>query len=77
MNKIEKLKLSHLTIDWLSREITDVEHIIKKLKTPEKMTKEDHELYDSTDLDYLEIKLFELNQRSVFEAKNLKNLRMG
>ncbi len=76
MTKIEKIKLSHLTIDWLSHEITEVEHIINKLKTPEKMTKEDHELYDSTDLDFLETRLNELNQRSVFETKNLKRLRM-
>ena len=76
MSKTEKIKLSHITIDWLSHEITEVEHIIKKLKKPELLTEEDKELYDFDDLDYLEIRLNELNQRTNFETKNLKMLRM-
>ena len=76
MSKTEKIKLSHITIDWLSHEITEAEHIIKKLKKPELLTEEDKELYDFDDLDYLEIRLNELNQRTNFETKNLKMLRM-
>jgi hypothetical protein len=76
MNRFEHIKLSHSVIEWLSHEIIEVENIIKKLKNPEMLTQEDKELYHFDDLDYLENKLNELNQRSVFEAKNLKKLRI-
>lgn len=74
MNKKEKIKLSHSVIEWLSKEITEIEHVIKKLKNPSLVMDKNHELYDLDDLDYLELKLEELNQRSAFEAKNLKRL---
>jgi hypothetical protein len=77
MSKNEKIQLSHSVIQWLSQEITEVEHIIKKLKNTDLLTAEDCELYDSDDLDYLEMKLEELNQRSIFEAKNLKRLKIS
>jgi len=77
MSKNEKIQLSHSVIEWLSSEITEIEHIIKKLKNTDLLTAEDREIYDSDDLDYLEMKLEELNQRSVFEEKNLKQLRIG
>ena len=76
MSKNEKIQLSHSVIEWLSSEITEIEHIIKKLKNTDLLTAEDREIYDSDDLDYLESKLDELNKRSVFEAKNLKRLRL-
>lgn len=77
MSKFEHIKLSHSVIEWLSQEIIEVENIIKKLKNPEMLSQEDKELYHFDDLDYLENKLNELNQRSVFEAKNLKKLKIG
>ena len=77
MNRFEHIKLSYSVIEWLSSEITEIENIIRKLKNPELLTPEDKEIYDFTDLDYLENKLNELNQRSVFEAKNLKKLKIG
>jgi hypothetical protein len=76
MSKNEKIQLSHSVIEWLSSEITEIEHIIKKIKNTDLLTAEDCEMYDSDDLDYLELKLEELNRRSTFEAKNLKRLRM-
>jgi cell division protein FtsB len=77
MSKNEKIQLSHSVIEWLSSEITEIEHIIKKLKNTDLLTAEDREIYDSDDLDYLESKLDELNRRSTFEEKNLKMLRLG
>ena len=77
MSKVEHIKLSHSVIEWLSHETTEVEHIIKKLKNTALLTPEDRELYDCTDLDYLETRLDELNKRSAFEARNLKKLRIG
>ena len=75
MSKNEKLQLSHETIKWLSSEIVEIEHTIKKIK---KGTLEvsDEELYQADDLDYLEIRLNELYQRSAFESKNMKKLKL-
>ena len=77
MSRNEKIQMSYSVIEWLSTEITEVEHIITKLKNTALLTSEDREIYDCTDLDCLENRLDELNQRSAFEAKNLKKLRMG
>jgi hypothetical protein len=77
MSKNEKIQLSYSVIEWLSREVTDIEHIIRKLRNPNLLTKEDKELYDLDDLDHLEMRLDELNRRSDFEAKNLKRLQIG
>jgi hypothetical protein len=76
MSKTEKLKLSHSVIEWLSQEITEVDNVIRKLKNNIELSADEKDMYDIDDLDYLENKLEELNQRSVFEAKNLKKLRM-
>jgi len=76
MSKKERLKISHSVIEWLSQEITEVEHIIKKIKNDASLTEEEREIYDCDDLDYLENKLNELNQRSSFEAKNLKKISL-
>lgn len=75
MNKIEKIQLSHSTIEWISKEITEVEYILNKLKTPETLTQEESDLYDSDDVFYLENRLLELKQRNEFETKNLKKLK--
>ncbi len=75
MNKAEQLQISHDTIKWLSEEITEVEHVIKKIKANAGLSEEEKELYDTSDLDDLETRLDELNQRSCFEAKNLKKLK--
>jgi len=77
MSKNEKIQLSYSVIEWLSKEVTDIEHIIKKIRNPNLLTKEDRELYDVDDLDNLEMRLDELNRRSDFEAKNLKRLKLG
>jgi hypothetical protein len=76
MSKTEKLKLSHSVIEWLSQEITEVDNVIRKLKNNIELSADEKDMYDIDDLDYLENKLEELNKRSVFEAKNLKKLRM-
>ncbi|NBO98729.1 MAG: hypothetical protein EBU90_01195 [Proteobacteria bacterium] len=75
MNKAEQLQISHDTIKWLSEEITEVEHTIKKIKANAGLSEDEKELYDTSDLDDLETRLDELNQRSCFEAKNLKKLK--
>jgi hypothetical protein len=77
MSKNEKIQLSYSVIEWLSKEVTDIEHIIRKLRNPNLLTNEDRELYDVDDLDNLEMRLDELNKRSDFEAKNLKRLQIG
>jgi hypothetical protein len=77
MSKNEKIQLSYSVIEWLSKEVTDIEHIIRKLRNPNLLTDEDRELYDIDDLDHLEMRLDELNRRSDFEAKNLKRLKLG
>lgn len=76
MSSFEKIKISHSVIEWLSQEITEVEHIIKKLKNNSEMSQEEKEIYDIEDLNLLENKLEELNKRTAFEAKNLKKLKM-
>jgi hypothetical protein len=75
MSKSEQLQISHDTIKWLSEEITEVEHTIKKIKANSGLTPDDEMIYDTSDLDALEERLSELNQRSVFESKNLKKIK--
>jgi hypothetical protein len=75
MNKAEQLKISHETVEWLSEEITEVEYIIKKIKGNSDLSPDDKLVYDTSDLDYLESKLLELNQRSAFEVKNLRHIK--
>lgn len=76
MNKNEKIQLSYSVIEWLSKEVTDIEHIVRKLRNPKLLNTEDKELYDIDDLDHLEMRLDELDKRSDFEVKNLKRLKL-
>jgi hypothetical protein len=75
MSKAEQLKISHETVKWLSEEITEVEYTIKRIKNNSNLSPDDKLIYDTSDLDHLESKLLELNQRSAFEVKNLKHIK--
>jgi hypothetical protein len=75
MNKREKLQLSNQVVGWLSGEIAQVNHIIKRLKETKHIEGYCVGQYSFDNLDYLENKLKELECRSVFESRNIKKIR--
>jgi hypothetical protein len=75
MNKREKLQLSNEVIGWLSKEVTEIRHIIKRIKATSHIEGYMVGEYDKDDLDYLEEKIKELECRSAFESRNIKKIR--
>lgn len=74
MNRNEMIKLSYSTIEWLSKEVTEIENYIRMINEGKDLS-DDEYLYDESDLDFLEIRLDELDRRTKFETKNLKYLK--
>jgi uncharacterized coiled-coil protein SlyX len=75
MNKRQKLQLSNEVICWLSKEVTQVRHIIERLKETSHIKDYMVGEYSIEDLDYLEEKIKELECRSAFESRNIRKIR--
>lgn len=75
MNKREKLQLSNHVVGWLSGEIAQVNHIIKRLRETSHVKGYGVGGYCVDDLDHLENRLKELECRSGFESRNIKRIR--
>jgi hypothetical protein len=75
MNKNQKLQLSNGVIGWLSKEITEAKHIIKRLKETSHIEGYMVGEYDKDDITYLKKKVKELECRSRFEQLNIKRIR--
>lgn len=75
MNKRQKLQLSNEVICWLSKEVTQIRHIIERLKETSHIKGYMVGEYDIDDLDFLEEKIKELECRSAFESRNIRKIR--
>jgi hypothetical protein len=75
MTKREKLQISNTTINFLGKEIADITYIIARIKQTTHIEGYQVGGYGIEDIDRLEIKLKELNGRSLFESRNIKSIK--